>query len=257
MRLQAQIDNVRLSTLVKSYQDGSISRPDMTVLLNIINDSVAIKYYNAHINTLIDIDDVKQEYWMGVIQYLPKVNLNMACTIISYLRKCGMLRIKRYFRKQFKKSILISCKDCGKINMFYMCNGTCQYCGSNRLEMKVKNAMFGDDFDGTLWYNAINIMRDEYHDIESIENRFDMGIFIKKFKYLLEERSKKYSSKLKDIFDDLISISFDRGVGYNGDYIGDIANKYGVSRFAIVDKVKKLKKLYGKFISIYPEMKLS
>lgn len=84
-----------------------------------------------HKNRLVDDDDLKQEFLIGVAHAIPKARLDMGDPI-EYLLHQGVYRVRSYLRKHIIQNTSQVCNTCGYITRLNMIDGqyVCKKCGS-------------------------------------------------------------------------------------------------------------------------------
>lgn len=123
-----------------------------------------------HKNRIVDDDDLKQEFLIGVAFAIPKARIDMGDPI-EYLIKQGVYRVRSYLRSSIIKNTSQICNDCGYITRLNMIDGqyVCKRCGSTNMTTQELN-----DCDETL-LNNIPSMETEIDDIagQDMVDRFE------------------------------------------------------------------------------------
>jgi len=65
-----------------------------------------------HLNRLLEPDDVKSEFWIGVVLALPKCNPDLGDPL-HFLSWSGINRVKGQLRKKITRGVVMKCIDCG------------------------------------------------------------------------------------------------------------------------------------------------
>ena len=112
-------DHLAKNQVVKMIQDNGYMR--------------AISHY-LYLNRLLEPDDVRSEFWIGVILALPKVSTSIGDPLF-YLAWQGANRIKNQLRKAIGKGTQVQCNTCGWVGRFYRVKGDyeCRKCGNKDL----------------------------------------------------------------------------------------------------------------------------
>jgi len=108
------------NTIIKLMQDNGYMR--------------AISHY-LYLNRLVEPDDVRSEFWLGVILALPKVSPIIGDPLF-YLAWQGANRVKKQLRNKIGKGVQFTCKECGYKGRFDYRQKTfkCKDCGSINYE---------------------------------------------------------------------------------------------------------------------------
>lgn len=116
---QNNVGNSR-NTLVKLMQDNGAMR-------------IISRY--LYLNKLLEPDDAKSEFWMGVILAIPEVKLDIGDPL-QYLIWKGENRVKTVLRKLISENITAICRECHLRFRLYRVGGDykCRRCGSTSLE---------------------------------------------------------------------------------------------------------------------------
>lgn len=94
-----------------------------------------------HKNRLVDDEDLKQEFLVGVAFAIPKARLDMGDPI-EYLIHQGIYRVRSYLRRNIIQNTIQSCGACGYITRLNMIDGqyVCKRCGStNVITQELRN----------------------------------------------------------------------------------------------------------------------
>lgn len=93
-----------------------------------------------HKNRVVDDEDLKQEFLIGVGLAIPKAKLDMGDPI-EYLINQGVYRVRSYLRQNIIKNTSQICGDCGYITRLNMIDGqyVCKRCGSNNITTRETN----------------------------------------------------------------------------------------------------------------------
>ena len=110
-------------------------------LIKLIQNNGYIKMVNRYLymNRLLEPEDVKSEFWLGIVLALPRVNTTIGDPVY-YLAWQGVNRVKSQLRKQIGKGVQVQCNECGWIGRLYRKgNGyECRECGSKSLDTHQK-----------------------------------------------------------------------------------------------------------------------
>lgn len=87
-----------------------------------------------HRNRIVEDDDLKQEFLIGVGLSIPKARLDIGDPI-EYLINQGVYRVRSYLRKHIIQNTSQTCDDCGYITRLNMIDGqyVCKRCGSTNI----------------------------------------------------------------------------------------------------------------------------
>lgn len=93
-----------------------------------------------HKNRIVEDEDLKQEFLIGVGLAIPKAKLDMGDPI-EYLIKQGVYRVRSYLRQNIIKNTSQICNDCGYVTRLNMIDGqyVCKRCGSNNITTRETN----------------------------------------------------------------------------------------------------------------------
>lgn len=208
---------IDLVEFIDDYKNGVVSEKRLHLFFNkIIGIGPIKKYMNT--NRLLDNDDIKQEYWIGVLRGIMSVDVTKEDTIVSYIRKCGWSKAMDYIKSTYFKNVIKKCK-CGHVQSIRY--KECNKCGAS---MEVET------FQRNVYYDEFNLSVDDQYDV--VENNINLDI---KFDRLYDIVP---SQQMKDILDDLR----DKDV-YNADnYIKALAEKRNTSTVAVANKLRKIKR---------------
>lgn len=86
-------------------------------------------------NRLVDNDDIKQEFMIGVAFAISKCNLDIG-NPIEYLIAQGVYRVRSFMRGNIVKNTVQVCRECGTMTRLNMVNGqyVCKKCGSINID---------------------------------------------------------------------------------------------------------------------------
>lgn len=84
-----------------------------------------------HANRLLEPDDARSEFWLGVIIALPKVNPALGDPLF-YLAWRGANRVKSQLRQKISKGVELQCNTCGWTGRLFRKDKSyeCKECGS-------------------------------------------------------------------------------------------------------------------------------
>ena len=110
-------------------------------LIKLIKENGYMKCINRYLymNRLLEPDDIKSEFWMGVILALPKVKTDIGDPLY-YLSWQGVNRIKGELKSKIGKGVQFTCLTCGWVGRLYRKNHEyqCRKCGSTDYETHQK-----------------------------------------------------------------------------------------------------------------------
>lgn len=93
-----------------------------------------------HKNRIVEDEDLKQEFLIGVGLAIPKARLDMGDPI-EYLINQGVYRVRSYLRRNIMKNTSQICNDCNYITRLNMIDGhyVCKRCGSTNVTTQEVN----------------------------------------------------------------------------------------------------------------------
>lgn len=120
--------------LLRLAQDGNKAAEELLIV------EIRDKFMNRrigrylHKNRIVEDDDLKQEFLIGVGLAIPKAKLDMGDPI-EYLINQGVYRVRSYLRQHIIKNTSQICGDCGYITRLNMIDGhyVCKRCGSTNI----------------------------------------------------------------------------------------------------------------------------
>lgn len=183
-----------------------------------------------HKNRVVEDEDLKQEFLIGVGLSIKKARIDMGDPI-EYLIKQGVYRVRSYLRKHIIQSTSQACKDCGYITRFHMIDGqyVCRRCGSTNITTQETN-----NNDELLMAN-IPTTEDE------IEEIMEQSI-IKKFEATLTPDTNVHSLYI------LLRDGINRDNPEIPNYIKEIARIWGgCSEQNVVQNIEKLRQKINQF----------
>jgi DNA-binding CsgD family transcriptional regulator/predicted nucleic-acid-binding Zn-ribbon protein len=120
-----------IATIIEQAKAGDRRAKD--TIIRLIQDNGYMRMVNRYLymNRLLEPDEVKSEFWMGVILAMPKVNSSIGDPLF-YLSWQGVNRVKYQLRKRIGKGVQFLCKNCGYVGRLYRKNKEyqCRKCGS-------------------------------------------------------------------------------------------------------------------------------
>lgn len=177
-----------------------------------------------HKNRVVEDEDLKQEFLIGVALAIPKARLDIGDPI-EYLINQGVYRVRSYLRKHIIQSTLQVCNDCGYITRLNMVDGhyICKRCGStNVTTQEVHN-------NDEIVLNSIPSTDDAIEEIISED-------FISKFEQTLNPNTNVYNLYI------LLRDGINRDNPEIPNYIKEIARRWGgCSEQNVVQNMDKLK----------------
>ena len=250
----------RLKNIILNYRNrDKISGSDIQFIEKFVGEAPVLCYYKRFSNNiLIDINDLLQEYWLGVFKVIRRgCNLDREETILSYLRSSGLGVVKAYVRKQFNSNLRKVCRVCNTKHTYYaiMSNdGLCPKCNGDisiELGSIIKNPEVEED----------NYYRFNDPSFNSFENKVCADQFINDVVDIIKVRDrfelKRQNNSLQllplyEVLLDLINIMRDNLEKYAGEDIDNIyaisikevAKKFGVSVQKIHQKIVKVRDVY-------------
>lgn len=120
--------------LLRLAQDGNRCAEELLIVE--IRDKFMNKRIGRylHKNRVVEDDDLKQEFLIGVGLAIPKAKIDMGDPI-EYLINQGVYRVRSYLRKNIIQNTSQVCSDCGYITRLNMIDGhyVCKRCGSTNV----------------------------------------------------------------------------------------------------------------------------
>lgn len=182
------------------------------------------RYLNK--NRLVDNDDIKQEFMIGVAFAISKCELNIG-NPIEYLVSQGVYRVRSFMRGNIIKNTVQVCRECGTVTRLNMVNGqyVCKKCGSINIDTTEIH-----DHDDIAMENAVDTQ-------EPIDEMIASTIMIEEFEATLPD-----GSNVKNLYELLKSgINSDNPMIKN--YTKTIARIWGgCSEQNVVQTLHKLRK---------------
>lgn len=118
--------------LLRLAQEGNVRAEELLIVE--IRDKFMNKRIGKylHKNRLVDDEDLKQEFLIGVAHAIPKARIDMGDPI-EYLIHQGIYRVRSYLRKHIIQNTMQICNTCGYITRLNMIDGqyVCKKCGSS------------------------------------------------------------------------------------------------------------------------------
>lgn len=182
------------------------------------------RYLNK--NRLVDNDDIKQEFMIGVAFAISKCELDIG-NPIEYLVSQGVYRVRSFMRGNIIKNTVQVCRECGTVTRLNMVNGqyVCKKCGSINIDTTEIH-----DHDDIAMENAVDTQ-------EPIDEMITSAIMIEEFEATLPD-----GSNVKNLYELLKSgINSDNPMIKN--YTKTIARIWGgCSEQNVVQTLHKLRK---------------
>lgn len=182
------------------------------------------RYLNK--NRLVDNDDIKQEFMIGVAFAIGKCELDIG-NPIEYLVSQGVYRVRSFMRGNIIKNTVQVCRECGTVTRLNMVNGqyVCKKCGSINIDTTEIH-----DHDDIAMENAVDTQ-------EPIDEMIASAIMIEEFEATLPD-----GSNVKNLYELLKSgINSDNPMIKN--YTKTIASIWGgCSEQNVVQTLHKLRK---------------
>lgn len=178
-----------------------------------------------HKNRMVEDDDLRQEFLIGVGLAIPKARLDIGDPI-EYLISQGIYRVRSYLRKNIIKNTSQVCNDCGYITRLNMIDGqyVCKRCGSTNITTQELN----DNDEMTLL--NIHDTQDDYNEIVSQD-------MVDRFEKTLTPGTNVYSLYI------LLKQGINRDNPNIPNYIKEIAKIWGgCSEQNVVQNMDKLRK---------------
>lgn len=211
--------------LVKAFKDNKISQNNLRRLIDYIGDYPIRKYLKQN-NRLLDNEDIKQEYYIGIIKGMEKVDLSTPVSVLSYIRKVGWSTALYYIRKTYQKYLHKQCNICGK---YIRINAKkCKHCGNidvSECVISEKQYVNSEIVDMLPTYMSLHS--------EIINNKLDFDL---KYNLILNILPSDSMKKLFLLLSDPVILDSDN-------YIKELSVVMGYSNTTIItQKLKKIKK---------------
>lgn len=230
----AAMTDQELAIILRQAQSGD-KMAEQNLLIYIRNN-----YMNRRIgrylgrNRLVDNDDIRQEFMIGVAFAINKCDPDIG-NPIEYLVAQGVYRVRSFVRGNIIKNTVQVCRECGTITRLNMVNGQyiCKKCGSINIDTTEIH-----DNDDIAMENAVDTQ-------EPIDEMIATEIMIKEFEDTLPD-----GSNVKALYELLVS-------GINSDnpqiknYTKTIARIWGgCSEQNVVQTLYKLRKRMKDFAAL-------
>lgn len=85
-----------------------------------------------HRNRLLDPEDIQSEFWIGVIQSIPKVSNDIG-NPLQFLTFKGLCNVKSVMRIVIKRKVFYTCYSCGSIGNIQHHDRKCPKCQSENI----------------------------------------------------------------------------------------------------------------------------
>jgi len=130
-----------LETLVKEAQAGDEGARDH--LVRKLKDNDAMKSLNRYLykNRLLDPDDVRGEFWLGVAKALDTVRCDIGDPF-QFLAWKGLNQVRDALRKAIRHGAQYACRECGHTGGVHRMGREmmCKACGSSKLDTMERKA---------------------------------------------------------------------------------------------------------------------
>ncbi len=130
------MDQLQVNEIITKAQSGDPQAKNQLIQLMTKNNCLKAvgRYLNA--NRLLEPDDVRSEFWIGVVLAIPKVKTTIGDPLF-YLSWSGVNRVKSQLRKVIGKGVLVICKECGTRGRLHRKNKeyVCGKCGASHEEL--------------------------------------------------------------------------------------------------------------------------
>lgn len=219
-----------LKIVISQAQSGD-KMAEQNLLIHIRNN-----YMNRRIgkylskNRLVDNDDLRQEFMIGVAFAIPKCDVDIG-NPIEYLISQGVYRVRSCMRGKIMKNTVQICRECGTVTRLNMVNNqyVCKKCGS--INIDTSEIM---DSDEITLQNAVD-------DSEPLDEVIASEMMIEAFEMTLTD-----GSNIKALYDILKSgIRDDPNVK---NYTKEIAKMWGgCSEQNVVQTLNKLRRRITEF----------
>ena len=210
--------------LLRLAQEGNEKAEELLIIE--IRDKFMIRRIGRylHKNRLVDDEDLKQEFLIGVAHAIPKARIDMGDPI-EYLIHQGVYGVRSYLRKHIIQNTSQICNTCGYITRLNMIDGqyVCKKCGSTDITTQELQ-----DCDDTLLTNIPS--ESEVDDVISED-------MVERFERTLTPGTNVYSLYI------LLKSGINRDNPDIPNYIKEIAKIWGgCSEQNVVQNMEKLRK---------------
>jgi len=201
MEQYPKIDSRHIEEIIKKAQKGNKQAKNELVKL-MQNDGCmrSISRY-LYINKLVEPDDIRSEFWLGVILALPKVRPENEP--IKFLVWKGEFQVRMALRKAISQAITATCPECGLKFKLYSIKGEykCRKCGSPNIETS-RNEIPMSILEFDNFIEKINLRLNI--DLKTFKENLT-GQELKVYKMITEEGINRFDSKnyLSEISDKL------------------------------------------------------
>lgn len=226
------MNQLEITDIIEKAKGGDPTAKDTIVKLIQDNGYMkAISHY-LYLNRLLEPDDIRSEFWVGVVLALPKVKTEVGDPLF-YLAWQGANRVKSQLRKKIGRGVSVCCPDCGWSGRLYRENRIykCKECGNQNIQT---------------WQKEINETSLSKQDITAItpttppnQIEIDLHIDIEYFK-------SKLSPQELRVFVLITDKSIDRD--HEPNYLRTIADLLRISPQCINQYLRKIKKKITKMI---------
>lgn len=208
--------------IILAQQGNEIAR---TTLIKLLKDDGYIKQLNRYLyrNRLSNPDDLRSDFWIGVINAIPKVKHNVG-NPLQYLTYKGIKHVITSQRKAIQKGVSFNCFDCGEHGRIRHHKRICPHCGSSNID--------------TI-QNEINI-KDIPENIITIREDINIHDHILLFK-------KRLSPKEKEVFELIIERGYERSACKN--YLKEIGKIMSTTPQCVSRRLKNIRIKYREFIN--------
>ena len=209
------MDNKAISALqnIQSGNSESQDEIDARIVYEYINENYLGRYIGKYLymnNSAIDVDDVKSEFWVGVVKNIKVAKLDMGDPF-AWLATRGRFKALEYIKISLRSNVRQICYDCGHLSKFY---GSCRICGSQEV---------GLDSSKTIYYDEIHS-----HTNNGIDDSESLRIFFKKF----------FTGRRLKIYELITDIDGDNTPYATGNYQKEIAGRLGISAPAVAKHIR-------------------
>lgn len=129
------MEHREIEKLIEAAHNGDARAKNKIIKLMQENRYINVVSRYLYANRLLEPDDVRSEFWLGVVLALPKVNPFIGDPLF-YLAWCGMKRVRCQLRAVISKGVRASCRDCNWVGRLYLVDNiyVCRKCGSQAIE---------------------------------------------------------------------------------------------------------------------------
>lgn len=108
---------MELKTVIEQAQAGDEKAKEELVKAMVANNCMRQLSRYLYRNRLLSADDVKSEFWLGVVQAMPVVRHDIG-NPLQFLTWKGLCQVKNALRHTISTGVCYQCLDCGRIGRY-------------------------------------------------------------------------------------------------------------------------------------------